>query len=159
MRIDFQIALILAIAALPAGVAVSEAIEYFPYLKAHPGLSFWASTLVTLALFASACALAVRGERDAEREGAKRRIIPLIVVTVFALGFLGSSTWYFWPQSTSQSASPLSALPSSNKSDESRKPLSMRQLFDSEFDGLAKISMQSEVKDQNDSYALLIINI
>jgi hypothetical protein len=68
MRIDLKIALTLGIAAPPAGLAVSEAIEYFPYLKAHPGLSFWASTLATLALFASAAALAVRGERHAERE-------------------------------------------------------------------------------------------
>jgi hypothetical protein len=79
-------------------------------------------------------------------------MIPLIGMVVFGLGFLGCAIWYFWPQNILQSASPVPDLPSSNKSDESRKPLSTRQLFDSDFDGLAKISMQSEVKGQNDSY-------
>jgi hypothetical protein len=45
-----------------------------------------------------------------------------------------------------------SPLPSPNKNGESQQPLSMRQLFDSDFDGLAKIAMQSEIRNQNDSY-------
>jgi hypothetical protein len=95
-RRDFQIALLLAFAALPAGMAVSIAIEYFPYLKEHLGLSFLVSALVTLALFAWAAGLAIRGEREAEREGAKNRIIPLIGMIIFGLAL--SAAWYFWPR-------------------------------------------------------------
>ena len=101
MRRDFQIALVLGIAAMPAGVAVSEAIEYFPYLKEHPGLSFWGSAIVTLALFALAAGLAIRGEREAEREeGAKKRMIPLIGMILCGLGFVAFGGWYFWPSAT-----------------------------------------------------------
>jgi hypothetical protein len=104
MRREFLTALVLSVAAIPAGMAASGAIEYFSYLKDHPGLSFWGSTLVTLALFALAAALAVRGERDAEREGAKKRMTPLIGMIVCGVGFVGFAAWYFWPPQSSVQA-------------------------------------------------------
>jgi hypothetical protein len=72
MRKDFQIALILALAALPAGLAVSEALEYFPFLKEHSGTAFLVSSAVTFILLGLAAVLAIRGEREAERGGAKK---------------------------------------------------------------------------------------
>jgi|HubBroStandDraft_5_1064220.scaffolds.fasta_scaffold71264_2 hypothetical protein len=76
MRRDFQFALVLGLAALPAGMAVSEAIEYFPYLKGHPGVGFWGSFAITVVLLVFALGIAIRGEHKAEQEGAKRRLIP-----------------------------------------------------------------------------------
>ena len=78
----------------------------------------------------------------------RSRMVPLIGMVVFGLGFLGCTIWYFWQQNISQSASPRPAP----ENDESRTPLSMRQLFDSDFAGLAKIAMQSEVQERNDNY-------
>jgi hypothetical protein len=51
-----------------------------------------------------------------------------------------------------QTAAASSPTPSGNKNDESRQPLSMRQLFDSDFVGLAKIAMQSDVNLPNGSF-------
>lgn len=102
MRNDFKIALICAFASLPAGVAVSEALEYFSFLKAYPGLSFYGSSFITLVLLGIAAILAIRGERAAEQEGAKKRLLPLIGIIVFGLGFCGCAAWYFWPTETAQ---------------------------------------------------------
>jgi hypothetical protein len=66
-------ALVLSLAALPAGMAVNEAIEYFPYLKEHPGLFFFGKRASNLALFALAAGFAIRGERETEQRGAQKR--------------------------------------------------------------------------------------
>ena len=79
------------------------------------------------------------------------RMIPLIGMVVCGFGFAGFATWYFWPRSISPGALPSAGSPSPNKND-SRKPLSMRQLFDSDFVGLAKIAMQSNIKDPKGDY-------
>jgi hypothetical protein len=99
MRNDFKIALLCFVASVPAGVAVSEAIEYFEFLKAYRGLSFYSSATITLILLAAAAILAVRGE--AEKQGAKKRMLPLIGMIVFGIGFIGCAAWYFWPANAS----------------------------------------------------------
>jgi hypothetical protein len=99
MRKEFQISLICAIASSPAGLAMSIAMEYFPFLKGHPGGAFWSSFGVTIFLLIVAAIIAVRGERAAEREGAKKRMIPLIGMILFGIGFIGCASWYFWPTS------------------------------------------------------------
>lgn len=104
MRKDFQIALLLAVASLPAGLAMSIAVDYFPYLKEHPGVGFWFSTGATFLLLSLAALIAIRGEQEAEREGGQRRMIPLIGMIVFGVGFVGCATWYFWPFGQNQNA-------------------------------------------------------
>ncbi len=100
MRRDFQIALLCALSAIPAGVAMIEAPEYFPILKTYPGAFFYGSSTFTIGLLGAAVLIAIRGERDAEREGAKNRMIPLIGMIVCGIGFLGFAAWYFWPTQT-----------------------------------------------------------
>jgi hypothetical protein len=97
MRKDFQIALLLAVASLPAGLAMSIAIEYFPFLKQHPGIGFWASFGVTVLLLALAGVIAIRGEQAAERSGAKKRMIPFVGMVVSGVFFVVFAAWYFWP--------------------------------------------------------------
>jgi hypothetical protein len=98
MRRDFLFALILGLAALPAGLAVSEGIEYFPYLRGHPGVGFWGSSAVTVLVFTSGVIIAIKGERQAEREGVRRRMLPFIGMLVFGSGFIVCVAWYFWPR-------------------------------------------------------------
>jgi hypothetical protein len=100
MRKDFQVALILAVAAFPAGLAVSEALEYFSFLKEQRGISLLASSVVTLVLLAIAAIVAIRAEREAERRGAKKRMVPLVGMIVCGIAFLGFASWYFWPGKT-----------------------------------------------------------
>ena len=45
--------------------------------------------------------MGVRGERDTEREGAKKRMTPLTGMIVCVVGFVGFATWYFWPPQSS----------------------------------------------------------
>jgi hypothetical protein len=97
MRRDFQIALLCAAAAIPAGVAMIEAPEYFPVLKAYPGTFFYGSAVITIGLLGAAVLIAIRGEREAEREGANKRMIPLVGILLFSAGFIGFALWYFWP--------------------------------------------------------------
>jgi hypothetical protein len=97
MRKDFQIALLCAVSAFPLGLAMSVAPDYFPALKVYPGIFFWGGSSLTMFLLALAAVIALRGERAAEREGAKKRMVPLIGMIFFGIGFIGCTAWYFWP--------------------------------------------------------------
>jgi hypothetical protein len=76
---------------------------------------------------------------------------------VFLLLFGGEGLILYWhfhglkvlDAETTAASSPMS---SGDKNDETRPPLSMRQLFDSDFVGLAKIAMQSVVQAKDSNY-------
>jgi hypothetical protein len=87
---------------------MSTATEYFPFLKGHPGDAFWISLGVTIFLLILAAIIAIRGERAAEREGAKKRMIPLVGMIFFGIGFVGCAGWYFWP--ARNASGPIAAL-------------------------------------------------
>jgi hypothetical protein len=116
MRKDFLISLLCAISAVPLGLAMSVAPDYFRALKAYPGTFFWSGIGLTAFLLVLAAIIAIRGERAAEREGAKKRMIPLVGMILFGIGFIGCASWYFWP--TSETA--LVA-----EDERSKKPLSI----------------------------------
>jgi hypothetical protein len=97
MRRDYQIAIVCSIASIPAGLATSTAIEYFPTFKQYPGAAFWTSGCVTMLLLASAAFLAIHGESTAAREGAKGRMIPSVGVIVSSLAFFLFFVWHYWP--------------------------------------------------------------
>jgi len=118
MRRDFQIAILLALAAIPAGVALMAAPEYIGILKEYPGPFFWGGFALTAGLFGAAIAIAFRGEAAEPESGHRRRMIALIGMIIFGLGFLGSATVYFWPArsitdlaGTPESASDIVFLP------------------------------------------------
>jgi len=96
MRKDFQIALLCAIASLPAGLAMSIATDYFPFLKEHPSIGFWGSLGVTFLLLALAVIIAIKGEQAAERCGAKKRMTPFVGMILSGIFFLGFAAWYLW---------------------------------------------------------------
>src|ERR1700730_17099921 len=111
MRKDFQIAVLLALAALPAGVALMAAPDYIPLLKEYPGPFFWGGLILAAGLIAAAITIAVRGEASEPRAGHRRRVIALTGMVIFGFGFLGSAAVYFWPmRSTISEASSLAQL-------------------------------------------------
>jgi hypothetical protein len=61
--------------------------------------------------------------------------------------------WHFHGSKTIDAGTiAASPKPTINETDEHREPLSLRQIFDSDFGGLAKIAMQSEVIRPNGNY-------
>ncbi|MEA2758694.1 MAG: hypothetical protein QOH65_1307 [Methylobacteriaceae bacterium] len=112
MRKDFQIALLCAVATVPASFAVSIAFEYFPYLKAHLGGAFYVNLFLALLLLGTASVIAIKGEREAERAGAKRRMVPLVGMIFFGTGFVLCAIWFFTskppePSKEAQSNAPV----------------------------------------------------
>ncbi len=100
MRNDYKIALLLFVAALPAGVTVSSASDYFPFLKEHPAISFYGSAGITLVLLGLAAALAIRGEYELEQKGSQKRMLPLLIMIVGLSIFAVGAAWYFAPTSS-----------------------------------------------------------
>jgi hypothetical protein len=97
MRKDFQIALLCAVSAFPLGLAMSVAPDYFPALKAYPGIFFWGGISITAFCLMLAAVIAIRGEHAAELDGAKKRMVPFAGMIIFGAAFLGCTAWYFWP--------------------------------------------------------------
>jgi hypothetical protein len=97
MRKDFQIAILLALAAIPAGVALMAAPEYIGVLKEYPAPFFWGGLILAVGLIGAAIVIALRGEASEPRSGHRRRMIALVSMIVFGLGFVGSAAVYFWP--------------------------------------------------------------
>jgi hypothetical protein len=100
MRRDFQIAILLALAAIPAGVSLMAAPEYIGILKEYPGSFFWAGLILAALLIGAAIIIALRGEASEPRIGHTRRVIALTGMIVLGLGFLGPASVYFWPSKT-----------------------------------------------------------
>ncbi len=102
MRPDFKIAILLALAAIPAGVALMAAPEYIGILKEHPGPFFWGGLILASGLIGAATIIAVRGEALEPRSGHRRRMIALAGMVICGVGFLGFSALYFWPTATTK---------------------------------------------------------
>lgn len=98
MRRDFQVAILLALAAIPAGVALMAAPYYAESaLKAYAAQFFWGGLGLTALPLLGAIIIAVRGEAAAPKAGHGRRMIALAGMIVCGLGFLGFAAAYFWP--------------------------------------------------------------
>ena len=108
MRTDYVITFLLAATAIPASMAVNAAADYFPALHAHPGVVLVSAVVATLIPLLAALAIAIRGERKAEREGRKRRPILFYGTVVVGLACIGCAVWYLWtPQAPELAAHPF----------------------------------------------------
>jgi MFS family permease len=96
MRREYIIAFLLMLASIPTGVAVNAAADYFPALHAYSGTALVASIFIMALLLVAAVIIAIRGERNAEREGKERRMIPFVGMILCGLGFVAFGAWYFW---------------------------------------------------------------
>jgi hypothetical protein len=96
MRTDYIVALLLALASVPSGNAMSAASDYFPWLHAHPGVNLVLSIAIAVLFLGAAIIVALRGERKAEKAGTAYPklfwtvLITLVVATVGAI-------WWIWP--------------------------------------------------------------
>lgn len=97
MRIDFVIALLLFGASVPGSYAVSYASERVGFLKNHSDIAWYGSVVLAAALVLLAMIVAVRGEKKAERKGARKRMLPLIGMLVSGTAFVACFVWYMAP--------------------------------------------------------------
>jgi hypothetical protein len=139
LNIDRHIAIQAGWIAGPAiGVALMAAPIYFKLESgAISGLLFWGGIAVFLLTIAVVVTLSLHEE-------GKRKVVlgPILIMALGALIFCGGAAWYFWPSSSKQEATPSAVA--------KQAPLTMRDIFDSDFDGLAKISMASVVAPQDE---------
>jgi hypothetical protein len=130
MRREYIIAFLLMLASIPAGVAVNAGADYFPALHAYSGKALLVSVFIMTLLLVAAVIIAIRGERNAEREGKERRMIPFVGMIFCGLGFVAFGTWYFWPAARpfeTVASSPLNdVVPSQTK--ETTKPTVPKQV-------------------------------
>jgi hypothetical protein len=88
MRVDFKIALILALAALPAGAALMVAPDYLHLSGIAVPLTFWGGIVLSVVLILIAAIIALRAEREAPtgRWGVKA-MWPQYLMTICGIGF------------------------------------------------------------------------
>lgn len=88
MRVDFKIALILALAALPAGAALMVAPEYLHLSGIIVPLTFWGGIVLSVVLILIAGIIALRAEREAPTGRWGFKVMwPQYLMTVCGVGF------------------------------------------------------------------------
>jgi hypothetical protein len=112
MRKDFQVAILLAVAAMPTGVAMMAAPYYAEAaLKAYAGPFFWGGLILAAVFICVAIAIAIRGEATEPRGGHGRRMVALAGMIVCGAGFLGFVAAYFWPSPVSLAGASTAVAP------------------------------------------------
>ncbi|MGX4806642.1 hypothetical protein [Bradyrhizobium guangdongense] len=90
MRVDFKIALILAVAALPAGAALMVVPEYLHLSGAAVPITFWGGIALAVALILIAAIIALRAELEAPKSVGRwglKRMWPQYLMAVCGVGF------------------------------------------------------------------------
>ncbi len=100
MRRDFVFGIVLALSAIPYGAAMMAAPEYLHLSPTGVFLSFWGGLVGTIVLIGWATGIALRDDAKAPAEGHKRRMVPIVGMVIFGLGFVTCAAWYFWPVRT-----------------------------------------------------------
>lgn len=99
MRRDYIIAMLLAISAIPTGAALMAAPLKFEHLPIWAiDLCFFGGIILTFGLIVGATVVALHAERPDKPE--EHRMIAIVGMVVFGVGFLTCTAWYFWPLST-----------------------------------------------------------
>jgi hypothetical protein len=96
MRKDYVIAILLAIAAIPAGAALMAAPLKFEHLQPWVIDScFYGGIGLTLVLIASAVFVAVHGEKTEADKPTIRRLVLIIGIIIFSTGALAYAAYFF----------------------------------------------------------------
>lgn len=112
MRRDYLLAIILMVAAIPGGAALMAAPEYLHLTSTPLALTFWGGVLLTLLLLFLAMAVALRGESQSPPAGHRQRMLAIVGMTVFGLGFVACAVWFFVPHGeTKKLPSPEAIVP------------------------------------------------
>jgi hypothetical protein len=132
MRRDFQIAIILAVAAIPAGVALMAAPEYLHLTGKRLALTFWSGSVLTVLLITAAVILALRGEAQTPFKGRSNRMIAIVGMALCGLGFVGFTIWFFSQRPGYEGVA--NAIDIENKSTETDSSQTLEQLFKTDFE-------------------------
>jgi hypothetical protein len=95
MRRDYQLAIILAVAAIPAGTALMAAPGYLHLTGNSLAVTFWGGALLTLALIVLAVAVALRGEAQAPPRGHGQRMTAILGMAFCGAGFMAFVILFF----------------------------------------------------------------
>jgi hypothetical protein len=95
MRRDYQIAIVLAVAALAAGTALMAAPEYLHLGVQSLAVTFWGGVILTALLIVGAVAIALRGEAQAAPKGHSYRMIAILGMAVCGAGFMAFAILFF----------------------------------------------------------------
>jgi hypothetical protein len=95
MRRDFQLAIILAIAAIPAGTALMAAPEYLHLTGNALAATFWGGAILTALLIVLALAIALRGEAQAPQRGHPQRMAAILGMAFCGAGFVAFAILFF----------------------------------------------------------------
>ena len=138
MRRDFLIAIVLAVAALPAGTALMAAPEYLHLTGVALALTFWGGIGLTFVLIIAAIAIALRGESQSPAKGHIQRMTAILGMALFGIGFVACAIWFF-VQRPPEAGKPLAQAP---KIDAPRYK-SLAQLFENDFPNAMKVIFDS----------------
>jgi uncharacterized protein (TIGR02594 family) len=67
--------------------------------------------IIALCCLSKAVSLAWKDEQVAPKSDRRRKLIPLVLMIVFGLGFIGCAAWFFWPSQLSEAAAAQSKYP------------------------------------------------
>ena len=111
MRVDFQLAIICALAAIPLGLAVMAAPLYWNIPRHYLGLFFWGGLGSTAALFGLAAVIAFKGDAPFVPSPYAHKVA-MGGMVMCIIGLVCSATVFYWPSAETISESPQGALQS-----------------------------------------------
>ena len=134
MRWDIKVTVYLSFSAAFFAVSAMVGPDVLHLTEGGKVLVFFAGIGGTILFGAAGFITAIVGEKTAPLKGHKRRMIGLCGMIVCAVGFLGFATSYFWPRKDNDSADSNTKLEALV-----RPPLTMREIFDSDFNGVGRV--------------------
>jgi hypothetical protein len=147
MRRDRKIDLWYWIAAAALAIALMPAADLLHDVSL---LRKWSIFLIALALalacFLRAVFLAWRDEEEAPKHERRQKMIALVGMIIFGLGFLGCAEWFFWPQAPQKLEDKIEAKATS-ETEKASQPPQLEDLFARDFNFLSidrTISMHME---------------
>jgi hypothetical protein len=149
MRRDFQIAIILAVAAIPAGVALMAAPEYLHLTGTSLALTFWGGIVLTVLLIVAAVILALRGEAQTPSEGRRNRMIAIVGMAACGLGFIGFTIWFFSQRPGYENLASAVGIKTDGREPEA--PQSLAQLFKTDFERTLRTNSELTLTSPQDA--------
>lgn len=113
MRRDYQLAIILALAAIPCGAWITVAPEYLHLTGVPLAATYWVSMGLTAILLTLAVAIALRADARMPPKGHGIRMLAIIGMGICGFGFLAFATLFFIqrPSKTQSEQAQAPAMP------------------------------------------------
>lgn len=144
MRWDIKIASYFFTAAAFFAVCVMAAPDYLHLTGISSAVCFWSGLIGAVCFTTAGFRAALLGEAFRPQVGHARRMIGLYGMVACAVGFLGFAATYLWMGHNEAKTGGTSEV-KTEPQDKPRRPLTMRQVFDSDFPGVGKTMMDQTV--------------